>query len=177
MPDARVQAAAALVRTGTVFPLNAGPDAAGPSRTTIDHWARRGFAGRGVLLDLERARRDGGSPDAPGGARAYTAADLEQARVHAGVDLSPGDVVLLRTGFLGRQRGRQPRNAGRPAPGLERTDKLTRYLRDLQLTAIASDSPALGEPWWLDDLAADCDRDGVYEFFLTSEPPNTLAIK
>jgi kynurenine formamidase len=178
MPDARVQAAAALVRTGTVFPLNAGPDAVGPFRTTIDHWARRGFAGRGVLLDLERALRDGGNSDAPGGARAYAVADLEQARAHAGVDFRPGDVVLARTGFLGRHRGPQLRTAaGRRAPGLERTDELARYLRDLRLTAMASDSPALGEPWWLDDLAADCDRDGVYEFFLTSEPPNTLAIK
>ena len=46
---------------------------------------------------------------------------------------------------------------------------------------------ALGELWWLDDLAADCAEDGVYEFMLTSaplnarggigSPPNALAIK
>jgi hypothetical protein len=45
----------------------------------------------------------------------------------------------------------------------------------------------IGELWWLDDLAADCAEDGVYEFFFTSaplnvpggvgSPPNALAIK
>jgi kynurenine formamidase len=182
MPDARVQAAAALVRKGSVFSLTAEPDPRDPPRTTIDHWARRGIAGRGVLLDLERALRDGGRPYAPDGAAAFTVADLEHARAHAGIDYSPGDIVLLRTGFLGwhRRRARRPRlrlAAGLRAPGLEPTGELARYLRDRQVRAVASDSLALGELWWLDDLAADCDQDGVYEFFLTSEPPNTLAIK
>ncbi len=46
---------------------------------------------------------------------------------------------------------------------------------------------ALGELWHLDDLAADCDQDGVHEFFLASaplnvpggigSPPNALALK
>jgi hypothetical protein len=46
---------------------------------------------------------------------------------------------------------------------------------------------ALGELWHLDDLAADCDQDGVCEFFLASaplnvrggigSPPNALALK
>jgi hypothetical protein len=45
----------------------------------------------------------------------------------------------------------------------------------------------IGELWWLDDLAADCAADGVYEFLFTSaplnvsggvgSPPNALAIK
>jgi hypothetical protein len=45
----------------------------------------------------------------------------------------------------------------------------------------------IGEMWWLEDLAADCASDGVYEFMLTSaplnvpggvgSPPNALAIK
>ena len=46
---------------------------------------------------------------------------------------------------------------------------------------------ALGELWWLEDLAADCADDGVYEVFLVSaplnapggigSPPNAVAIK
>jgi hypothetical protein len=46
---------------------------------------------------------------------------------------------------------------------------------------------ALGELWWLDDLADDCAQDGIYECLLTSaplnakggigSPPNALAIK
>jgi hypothetical protein len=31
---------------------------------------------------------------------------------------------------------------------------------------------ALGELWWLSDLAGDCAADGVYEMFLVSAPLN-----
>jgi hypothetical protein len=31
---------------------------------------------------------------------------------------------------------------------------------------------ALGELWWLADLAADCAADGIYEMFLVSAPMN-----
>ena len=31
---------------------------------------------------------------------------------------------------------------------------------------------ALGELWWTEDLAADCEADGVHEMFLTSAPLN-----
>jgi len=102
------------------------------------------------------------------------------------------------------------------APGVEHTEDMARYLWESRAMGVASDtfavevwppdfssrsSPfgflhrvligqfgmALGELWWLDDLAADCAEDGVYEFLLTSaplnsrggigSPPNALAIK
>lgn len=102
------------------------------------------------------------------------------------------------------------------APGVEHTEDMARYLWDSGAMGVASDtfavevwppdlSPAaipfgflhriligqfgmaLGELWWLDDLAADCAQDGVSEFLLTSaplhstggigSPPNALAIK
>ncbi len=102
------------------------------------------------------------------------------------------------------------------APGIEHSEDMARYLWDSEVMAVASDTfavevwppdfgrdafpfgflhrvligqfgMALGELWWLDDLAADCAEDGVYEFFLTSaplhakggigSPPNALAIK
>ena len=102
------------------------------------------------------------------------------------------------------------------APGIEHTEDMARYLWDNGIMAIAADTfavevwppdlrqeafpfgflhrvligqfgMALGELWWLDDLAADCARDGVCEFLLTSaplnarggigSPPNALAIK
>jgi kynurenine formamidase len=183
-------------------------------RNTIDHWARRGIAGRGVLLDLERAL---GEAYSPGGSTAFSVADLERAR--AGLEYSPGCILLLRTGFLGWYRGRpRPERvavaADLHAPGIEHTEDMARYLWDNRVMAIASDTfavevwppewdarpfgflhrvligqlgMALGERWWLEDLAADCARDGVREFFLTSaplnarggigSPPNALAIK
>ena len=87
------------------------------------------------------------------------------------------------------------------APGLAHTEEICEYLWDSHAAAIASDtfavevwppdrSPqaypagflhqvligqfgmALGELWWLADLAADCAADGRYEAFLVSAPFN-----
>jgi kynurenine formamidase len=102
------------------------------------------------------------------------------------------------------------------APGIEHSEDMAAYLWDNEIMAIASDTfsvevwpadfsqesfpfgflhriligqfgMALGELWWLDDLAADCAQDGVYECLLTSapmhakggigSPPNALALK
>jgi kynurenine formamidase len=102
------------------------------------------------------------------------------------------------------------------APGIEHSEDMARYLWNNEIMAIASDTfsvevwppdfsqesfpfgflhriligqfgMALGELWWLDDLADDCAQDGVYECMLTSapmhakggigSPPNALALK
>jgi kynurenine formamidase len=190
-------------------------------RNTIDYWARRGIAGRGVLLDVERALRADGASYSPQDATAFSVADLERARALAGVSFSPGCIVLLRTGFVGWYRDQPRRDRVRlarklRAPGIEHSEDMARYLWDSGIMAIASDTfavevwppdpapgsfpfgflhriligqfgMALGELWWLDDLAEDCAQDGVYEFLLTSaplnapggigSPPNALAIK
>lgn len=190
-------------------------------RNTIDHWARRGIAGRGVLLDLERSLNGSGSSYSPDGSTAFGVADLEHARARAGIDFSPGCILLIRTGFLGWYRdqpwkARERLAADLRAPGIEHTEDMARYLWDNQIMAVASDTfavevwppawgreaapfgflhriligqfgMALGELWQLDELAADCDQDGVCEFFLASaplnvpggigSPPNALALK
>lgn len=191
------------------------------NRNTIDHWARRGIVGRGVMLDLERTLNDVGCAYTPEGPTAFSIGDLERARTRAGIDFSPGCIVLIRTGFLGWYRSQPWRDRKRiaadlRAPGIEHTEDMARYLWDNQIMALASDTfavevwppaweegsapfgflhrvligqfgMALGELWHLDDLAADCARDGVYEFFLASaplnvrggigSPPNALALK
>jgi kynurenine formamidase len=87
------------------------------------------------------------------------------------------------------------------APGLAHTEEVCEYLWDSHAAAIGSDTfgvevwpadmsrqahpmgflhhiligqfgMALGELWWLADLAADCAADGVYEGFLVSAPFN-----
>jgi kynurenine formamidase len=68
----------------------------------------------------------------------------------------------------------------RPATGVDHSGMLHRPL-------IALLGMVLGELWRLDELAADCDADGVYEFFVTCKPlnlvggvgspPNAIAIK
>lgn len=97
------------------------------------------------------------------------------------------------------------------APGIGPAEEMAEYLWNLHVAAVASDNPSLeawppttgagflhfrliphlgmpiGELWYLEELAADCAQDGVYEFLLTSaplhvpggvaSPPNALAIK
>jgi kynurenine formamidase len=170
-------------------------------RNTIDHWARRGIAGQGVVLDLAA----GGDYD-PGSAHALTVEDLEAARVQAGVEIAPGAVLLLHTGYA-QWYGEQSSEAKAAIPGnltavgLEHSEAMCRYLWDLHPAAIVcdtfavevwppsfdpADAPfgfihqmliggfgiALGELWWLADLAADCRDDGVYECLLVSAPLN-----
>lgn len=169
-------------------------------RNTIDHVARRGIAGRGVLLDTERAI---GSETAHG-SRALSVADLETTRTAAGVEYSPGCVVLIRTGFLDWYRVQTtevrtalPRKL--EAPGIDHSEEMAAYLWDHEIAAIASDTFAvevwppdwrpearpfgflhrvligrlgmsLGELWDLDALASDCADDGTHELFLVSAP-------
>ena len=91
---------------------------------------------------------------------------------------------------------------GNPAtPGVAHTEAMCEYLWNSHAAAIASDTfavesfpvdrgaqahpfgflhnmligqlgMALGELWWLADLAQDCAADGIYEMFLVSAPMN-----
>jgi hypothetical protein len=192
-------------------------------RDTIDHWARRGIVTRGVLLDLERTAHHAGRPYDPGSSHAFSVQDLEAAREAAGVEFLPGDVIILRTGFIdwysqqsSSERLRISSPAELTACGLEHTEAMARYLWDRHPAGVVADCPALevkpvdhspehwpfgclhqillgqfgmaiGELWWLEQLAADCAQDGVHEFLLTSaplhspgsfgSPANALAIK
>ncbi len=178
------------------------------SRNTIEHWARRGIAGRAVLLDIDAAFGGAGVGFDPATPRAVTVDDLEQARRAAGIEWQDGDVMLLHTGFLawyGRQdeavKARLAELRELAAVGLDQSEDMARYLWDSHLSAVVADNPslevwppdlspeqmpfgflhrmligqfglALGELWWLDDLAGACRADGRFEVFLTAAPNN-----
>ena len=169
-------------------------------RNTIDHWARRGIVGRAVLFDMVRTLADAGRPYDPGTNTSFSVDDLELARARAGVELQPGDVLLVHTGFaawyLGQDRAKRvtfTRNLA--TPGLGRGEEMCRYLWDSHVSAVASDTygvesfpggdarnlhtmligqfgMALGELWWTEDLARHCADDGIYEMFFSSMPLN-----
>ena len=65
----------------------------GATELGIQHWAA-GIVGRGVLLDIPRLR---GVPWLDAG-EAVTVADLEAEESRAGVEVGPGDILLVRTG-------------------------------------------------------------------------------
>jgi kynurenine formamidase len=181
-------------------------DIAAGRRNTIDHWARRGIAGRAILLDIDALLGGAGAGFDPSRTRPVTVAELEAARRAAGVEFAGGDVILLHTGYLRWYRERDSEARARVAEpgaltsvGIERTEAMAAYLWDARVVAVAGDNPAvevwppdiaggpfgflhrmligqfglaIGELWWLDDLARSCRLDGRYEMLLTAAPLN-----
>lgn len=174
------------------------------TRCTIDHVARRGIAGRGVVLDVEGLLSHEDSRYRPDARYPISVDHLEATRMSAGVGLQPGDILLIHTGWLAWYLALDPesqRELSRPdelvAVGLARSEDVARYLWDHQVSAVATDAPALevwpacpdeddlpylhttligrlglcvGELWRLDALVADCRDDGRYTSFVTSAP-------
>ena len=192
------------------------------SKLGIEHFARRGNVGRGVLLDIERYLRQQGTPLDPQSPTMIRQETLVACARTQGVQVGTSDVLLLRTGWLrwyleeATPEQRQAIGGGAGAgtvhaPGIGPADEMAAYLWDLHVAAVAADNPAvettppqpgagfmhfrliphlgmpMGELWYLEDLAADCAQDGIYEFMFTSaplnvpggtgSPPNALAIK
>ena len=180
----------------------------GAARDGIDKAAKNGIAGRGVLLDI--ARLKGVDWLQPG--EVISPADLDAACAAQGVEVRAGDIVLLRTGWWRKflsDRDRLGWIAGEPGLGIACCDWL--WTRDvaavcadnygieampaesegemypLHLVLIRDMGMMFGEVFDLEELAADCAADGVYEFLFAGppiefthavgSPVNPLAIK
>ena len=163
---------------------------AGASRNGIDKIGA-GVVSRGVLLDLPRAQ--GLERIKPG--TAISPADLEAAEAKQGVRAGRGDVLLVRTGHLAAFKADGDRVAYmRMMPGLGLA--CAEWLHGREVAAIATDTNAvevipfedpklplpfhmiairdmgllLGEMFDLDELAADCAADGVWDFLFSAPP-------
>jgi kynurenine formamidase len=151
----------------------------------------RSLVTRGVLLDVARAK----GVDRLDGGYGITAADLEAARELAGVDIAPGDALLVRTGHMQifKARDRQRYTTG-DQPGL--TTGAIPWLRDHDVAAVATDTLTLevfpcedpgvffpvhmiqlrdmgltqGQNFDLEALAVACAADGRYDFLLAANP-------
>jgi len=161
----------------------------GAPRNAIDN-ALPGIVGRGVLVDLARSRSvewlqagDAIEPD-----------ELDAALAAQGVSVGSGDILAVRTGWRRKALvdGWENWMAGNPGLGLA----CAAWLHDREVAAVVSDNwcievqPAaagtgilplhcvlirdlgmmLGEIFDLEDLAADCAADGIWEFFLSAAP-------
>jgi kynurenine formamidase len=122
---------------------------------TIDHAARRGIAGRAVLLDMESwlVEHGAGAADPVG----FSVADLEEVLATTGLGLERGDVLLLRTGFLTWYAQQDPASreavsdrSQLRAAGLDHCEEVLEWLWDSGVAAVASDSPSV-EVWPPDD--------------------------
>ena len=167
----------------------------------IQAWAQTGIVGRGVLLDLSQPYRDlvaAGRNDAD---HIIEVADLEAAAEEAGVEVRPGDVLCLRTGWLERYLSGDPGErrelAGtRRWPGLSSAADMAERLWDWGIAAVVADNPAvefapgrkdrgslhrrlipllglpLGELFDLEELTAACRERGSWEFLFVGIPLN-----
>lgn len=119
----------------------------------VHHWALRGIVGRCVLADVARWRESVGRPlrfDRPD---PIPAADLVATLTDQDTQIRPGDILLVRTGwiqwYLGVDDDTRATIADRTrlmTPGLEAAEDMAELLWDWQLAAVAADNPAL-EVW------------------------------
>ena len=173
----------------------------GAKRNGIDKIAQRpgGIVARGVLLDIPRTKQLEWLE--PG--YAITVEDLDAAVAAERVTISRGDALLVRTGHLTlcRSRGSWGEYAGGDAPGLSlytadwlhhheiaavatdtwgmevRPNEIPGSYQPLHQVLIPNMGLTIGEIFFLDDLADDCARDQVYEFFFVAPPlPITGAV-
>lgn len=123
-------------------------------RLGVDHWARRGIAGRAVLLDVAAERARQGRPIDCATNDKITVDDLEATRKSANLSFEVGDVWLIRAGWIGwyehqshevREGLAKDMRAMR-LPGLECSDAMAEYIFDHHAAAVASDVPSL-ESW------------------------------
>ncbi len=155
---------------------------------------------RGVLLDIARFKEVESLEDG----YAISESDLVGCIEAQGKtsDVGTGDIILIRTGQLGQARANGwGRFAGGDAPGLSfwtldwvyrtqvaaiasdtwgvevRPNELAGAFQPFHQVALPNIGLTLGEMFVLDALAADCARDGIYEFLLVAAPlPFTGAV-
>jgi kynurenine formamidase len=174
----------------------------------IHHWARHGIFGRGVLLDVLAYQAAQGEPLVPNRRFGIDGELLDRVAAHEGISLQPGDIVLMRTGWMDwymalsqadrkALQGTVSQGEGALAtPGLDGHQSTAAWLWDRGVAAIASDNVAvealpvdraagflhrrlipllgiaLGEFWWLRDVAEACHAANRFEFLLAAAPLN-----
>lgn len=154
----------------------------------IDKVDVKGVTARGVLVDMARYR--GVDYLAPG--NDITPDELDDALRLQGTTVEPGDIVLVRTGWVAKfcETG----DPMEPSSGL--SWRCATWLHDRQVAAVAADNVMveslesgvegmflplhlltlremgmmLGEFWNMEELAADCFADQIYEFQLVAPP-------
>jgi hypothetical protein len=164
--------------------------------------ARKGIAGRGVLLDYRRWANRQGITYSPNERHEISVEALQAVAAAQGVQFKPGDILIVRSGliewYLSLSQEERVTFSKMPhiACGVAQGRKTLRFLWDNHFAAVAGDTLAfeaypghpengfmhetllalwgmpIGEMFFLEKLAEDCASDGVYEFFFTSAPLN-----
>lgn len=162
----------------------------GSSVVSVHQIAKKGVAGRGVLLDIARLN----GVDCLSRGYSIEPAELEAAEAKQGVRVGPGDILIIRTGWLRHfliDKSAARYWDGEPGLSLACAD----WLHDREVAAVCSDNwgievsdptkpgglplhcvlirdmgMSLGEVFDLEELSEDCAVDGVWEFLFAAPP-------
>lgn len=163
------------------------------TKAGIEPLAHHGIVGPAVLIDMAAHRR----VRSLARAETFDHHDILAAARAQGVQVRPRAILLVRTGWHAALRQEQERITDDYwEPGLTFSPELVQWFHDLDITCLVTDTlgnettrdPRSGafyplhaalmrglgvvftEAAWLEDLAQDCHRDGVWEFFYAAAP-------
>ena len=118
------------------------------TRNGIEHWARRGIAGRGVLIDFPKFAAAHGIEFAPNKRSEISAEQLNAAAKWQNVEFQSGDILIVRTGWIewyltlnAEQREQLAQPGALEIGGLRQGEDSLRFLWDNHFAAIATDNP------------------------------------
>ncbi|GII81048.1 cyclase [Sphaerisporangium rufum] len=112
----------------------------------INRFTERGIAGRGVLIDVDRYRRAQGRPIDHAAGEAIGLGDITGAAARQQVDLLPGDILLIRTGWMHRHLNelspeqRDEEKKGMRLSGLRAAEDTVAWLWDHRFAMLATDN-------------------------------------
>ena len=121
----------------------------------------RTLVGRGVLLDVAAMR---GVDQLPGG-HEITSDELDETAAWAGVEMRPGDIVLIRTGRIRSFKDGGDVMTFEVFPGPEPENMLA-----VHCLAIVDMGLTTGQIWDLEALSVACAEEGRHTFFLAANP-------
>jgi kynurenine formamidase len=174
-------------------------DAEDRDRLSIEHLARRGVAGRGVLLDVVRWCRANGRDWDPLAGQIIDSVDLSRVAADQGVEIRTGDILCIRLGWVEAYRaldaaGRSADSLSQQFSGIRADEATARLLWDSHVAAVCTDNPAIesapgsredgslhrrllpmlgvvmGELLDFDTLAERCAASGRYDFLFVAVP-------
>ena len=166
---------------------------------SIEHLARRGIAGRGVLLDVAGWFARAGRDWDPFAGDVIDSCVLGEVAADQGVDLRVGDLLCIRLGWVSAYRAltkpeRSDPRLSQRFSGLRSDEATARFLWDHHVAAVCTDNPAvesapgnledgslhrrllpllgivMGELFDLDALAARCLALGRHDFLFVAAP-------
>ena len=171
----------------------------GLSKASILPIAEKGVVGRGILLDIARFR----GKEVLDVAETFTHEDLMACAKAQGCEIQKRDILIVRTGWIAKfyKVSREEFYGNFVEPGLTHSDALVNWFADMEIPNLVTDTIAnevtvdpvsgvvlplhnalmrnlgvtLTEIAWLDDLAADCAKDGQYTFLYAAAPLKVVA--